>query len=111
MSSQDYRGTSTPFYTQETSSLAIVSLITGILSYSFLPVLGAITAIITGSIAKRDISESNGRLTGQQMATWGIVLGWINIGLGLLAICVIILLVIGIIGIGGFAISLPFISQ
>lgn len=108
MSSQDYRETSTPLYTQETSGLAIVSLVMGIVSYFFLPVIGAITAIVTGGIAKRQIRESNGRLTGKGMATWGVVLGWINIGVGLLAICVIILVVVGI---GGFAISLPFIGQ
>ncbi len=108
MSYQNYNGTPPPVYAQETSSLAIVSLIAGIISYFFLPIIGAITAIITGSIAKRQIRESNGRLSGRGMATWGVVLGWINIGLGLLAACVIILVVLGV---GGFAFSLPFLSQ
>lgn len=108
MSNQDYRGTPPPVYAQETSSLAIVSLVAGIISYFFLPVIGAITAIITGGIAKRQIRESNGRLSGRGMATWGVVLGWINIGLGLLVACVIMLLVLGV---GGFAISLPFLNQ
>lgn len=108
MSYQDYRDTPPPAYAQETSSLAIVSLIAGIVSYFFLPVIGAITAVITGGIAKRQIRESNGRLSGRGMATWGVVLGWINIALGLLAVCVIILLVLGV---GGFAFSLPFMNQ
>jgi hypothetical protein len=108
MSNQDYRATPPPVYAQETSSLAIVSLVAGIISYFFLPVIGAITAIITGGIAKRQIRESNGRLSGRGMATWGVVLGWINIGLGLLVACVIMLLVLGV---GGFAFSLPFLNQ
>lgn len=107
MSYQDYRERG---YPQETSPLAIVSLIAGIVSYFFLPVVGAITAIITGNIAKRQIRESGGRLTGRSMANWGVILGWINIGLGLLAACLIMLLVFGVIG-GGFALTLPFLNQ
>ena len=110
MSYQDYNGTP-PAYGQETNSLAIVSLIAGIASYFFLPVIGAIAAIITGGIAKRQIRESNGRLSGRGMATWGVVLGWINIGVGLLVACVIVLSVLGVLGIGGFAFALPFLNQ
>jgi len=110
MTYQDYRETPPPGYAQQTSSLAIVSLVAGIVSYFFLPVIGAITAIITGGIAKRQIRESNGRLTGRGMATWGVILGWINIGLGLVVGCLIILFVFGVIG-GGLALSIPFINQ
>jgi hypothetical protein len=97
MSYQDYQRP--PVY-QQTNSLAIVSLVAGIVSYFLLPVIGAVTAIITGGIAKRQIRESAGRMKGKGMANWGIILGWINVGLGLVVVCIIILVVTGIIGAG-----------
>ncbi len=54
MSYQDYQRP--PVY-QQTNSLAIVSLVAGIVSYFLLPVIGAVTAIITGGIAKRQIEK------------------------------------------------------
>lgn len=89
-----------PGYSQQTSSLAVISLIAGIASYFIVPVLGAIAAVITGGMAKKEIRESGGRITGSGMATWGQVLGWINLGLGLIGLC------IGLLGIFG-VLSLP----
>jgi len=43
-----------------TSTMAIVSLITGILAYVMLPFVGAIAAVITGHLAKKEIRESGG---------------------------------------------------
>jgi hypothetical protein len=86
----------TPIYPQ-TSSLAVISLISGIASYFIVPLLGAIVAIITGNMAKRDIKESAGRLTGEDMAKWGMILGWVNIGLSLIGLCVVMLILIGVI--------------
>jgi hypothetical protein len=86
----------TPIYPQ-TSTLAVISLISGIASYFIVPLFGAIAAIITGNIAKKDIKESAGRLTGDDMAKWGMILGWINIGLSLIGLCVVMLILIGVI--------------
>jgi hypothetical protein len=86
----------TPIYPQ-TSSLAVISLISGIASYFIVPLLGAIVAIITGNMAKREIKESAGRLTGEDMAKWGMILGWVNIGLSLIGLCVVMLILIGVI--------------
>jgi hypothetical protein len=70
------------------SSTAVISLITGILGLTFLPVVGSIVALITGSMAKREIAESAGALGGEGMAQVGVILGWIGIGLTVLGICV-----------------------
>jgi hypothetical protein len=86
----------TPIYPQ-TSTLAVISLISGIASYFIVPLLGAIAAIITGNMAKKEIKESAGRLTGEDMAKWGMILGWINIGLSLIGLCVGMLILIGVI--------------
>jgi hypothetical protein len=88
-----------------TSPWSIVSLISGISSYLVLPFLGGIIALITGYVARRDINNSGGALSGKGMATAGLWLGWINIALCALAALLIILLVIGLLS--GFAGSGP----
>jgi len=60
MSYQDYNQNKPPGYSQQTSSLAVISLIAGISSYIFLPLLGAIVAVITGNMAKKDIYQNRG---------------------------------------------------
>ncbi|MDW7755203.1 MAG: DUF4190 domain-containing protein [Brevefilum sp.] len=55
MSEQDYRQVPPPGYGQQTSSLAVISLISGIASYFIIPLIGAIAAIITGNIAMKEI--------------------------------------------------------
>lgn len=76
----------------QTSTLAIVSLVAGIVSFILLPLLGGIAAIITGGMAKKEIRDGGGRLTGQGMATAGQVLGWINVVLIVIPLCLIIIL-------------------
>lgn len=100
MSNQDYEQTPTPVY-QQNSSLAVISLISGIASFFIVPLLGAIAAIITGNMAKKEIQQSGGRLTGEGMAQWGMILGWVNIGLSVIGICLGILAMLSIV-------SLPF---
>jgi len=84
-------------YSLPNSTLALVSLIMGILGLSFVPFLGSIVAVITGPLAQREINESNGTLGGEGLAKAGIILGWIGIGLGIIGICI-----------GGFVFAIPF---
>jgi len=60
-----------------TCSLAIVSLIVGIVSFCA-PVVGSVTAIVFGALALGKIKSSFGALTGRGMAITGIVLGGIS---------------------------------
>jgi hypothetical protein len=76
----------------------VISLIAGIASYFIVPVLGAIAAVITGGMAKKEIRESAGQLTGMGMANWGVILGWINLALGLIGLCIAVLSFLGVIG-------------
>ncbi len=48
-----------------TSTMAVVSLVAGILGLSLLPFIGSIVAVITGPIAKRDIAASGGAANGR----------------------------------------------
>jgi len=81
----------------QTSTLAIVSLVLGIVSWFLLPLLGAIVAVITGHMAKREIRDSQGRLTGDGMATVGLVLGYLQLVLSVCGICfAVIFIVLGL---------------
>ncbi len=94
---QDPYQTPPPSVYQSTSNLAIASLIAGILGWSLLPTIGAIVAVITGYMAKNEIRSSGGRLTGDGLATAGLVLGWINIALAVVGICLAALAIAGVI--------------
>lgn len=76
------------------SSLAIVSLISGILGWLLVPVIGALTAIITGHLANKEIRESNGALTGKGMSTAGLILGYVQLGFLFLAIIAVIIVLV-----------------
>jgi hypothetical protein len=76
--------------TPPTSTAATVSLVFGILAYVFLPVIAAIIAVVAGHMARKEIRNSGGQIGGSGMATAGLVLGYIQIGLTILAICAII---------------------
>lgn len=66
----------------KTSPLAIISLVCGILICgSFFT---GLPAIVCGLLALRQISESEGRLTGRGLAIAGIVCGVITMALGLM---------------------------
>jgi hypothetical protein len=95
---------------QQTSPLAIISLIGGILSWVGFFGIGAIVAIITGHIAVSDIKKNNSQLTGSGMAKIGLILGYLNIGFFLLIICLIF--VLPLVGITLVTLpSLPFFNQ
>ncbi|MBG0786188.1 MAG: DUF4190 domain-containing protein [Anaerolineaceae bacterium] len=95
MSYQDYNQ---PGYGQQSSSMAVISLIAGIASFFIVPLLGAIAAVITGGMAKKEIRQSGGRITGLGMANWGVALGWINIGFSVIGLCLGVLALTGAIG-------------
>ena len=69
-----------------TNSLAIVSLVSSILSWVILPVVGGIVGLITGIMARKEIKLSNGAQGGDGFATVGIIVSAINIVVMCLAI-------------------------
>jgi hypothetical protein len=72
------------------STAALVSLIFGILSWVMLPIVGPIVAVVAGHMARAEIRSSNGQVGGGGMATAGLILGYLQIALFLLAICAIV---------------------
>jgi hypothetical protein len=70
---------------QSVNGFAIASMVLGIVWIYW---IGSILALVFGYIGKRQIEASNGRESGGGMATAGIVLGWI--GIGILALVLVI---------------------
>ena len=78
----------------QASSLAIVSLVSGIACWFVLPLIGAIIAVITGHMAKKEIRESAGRLSGVEMANAGLTLGYVHLALTAITVfCIIVICV------------------
>jgi hypothetical protein len=84
-------GTTKPTYrippVLPSSTMAIVSLIAGIGGFSFLPLIGSIVALVTGYAARKETRAVPPSVSGDGMATAGIVMGWIGIGLAVISIC------------------------
>lgn len=72
--------------TRTTSTLAIISLVSGILGWSLLPFLGSIVAVITGHMARSEIRRAPDRLDGDGMAIAGLVLGYASIAMAVLVV-------------------------
>ena len=72
------------------STMATVSMISGIVGWTVAPLLGSLVAIITGHMAKKEIKENPGRLGGDGMATAGLVMGYLQMIPSVLCICVIV---------------------
>ncbi len=86
---------------KKTNSWAVVSLVSGIVSFPMaccgglfppaacIALPAAIVAIVLGFVARREIRESGGAQTGEGLALTGIILGAILIALIVLSCCVI----------------------
>jgi hypothetical protein len=103
---------SNPQPVPQTHTMAIVSLIFGILGLmGGCPLVGAIIAVVTGNIAQREIHANPAAYTGDGLAKAGIILGWV--GLGLMLIGLALAVVFGFLGFCPFFCSfcsLPFLS-
>ena len=78
-----------------TSTLAIASLISGILGWTLVPLLGSIVAIVTGHLARAEIRRDPS-LAGDSLAIIGLVLGWVAVLGVLLGIAVLFLFLGGL---------------
>lgn len=86
-----------------TSTLAIVSLVAGILGFTMLPVVGSIVAILTGYAARKETRAVPAQAGGDGLATAGIIMGWIQAGLTVIGICCFIAYFVFIVGAVGWS--------
>ena len=87
------------------SGLAIASLICGIAAWIIFPIVAAIAAVVTGHLAKKEIRDSGGTIGGDGMALAGLLLGYIQLGLAVLGIIIVILALLLFIPAGSNAFS------
>jgi len=76
---------------RQTSTLAVVSLVSGILGWIVLPWIGSLVAIVTGHLARGEIRRSPGALDGDGMAIAGLVLGYAMFALTIVGIAFLLL--------------------
>ncbi|MBB3820306.1 hypothetical protein FHT03_001637 [Xanthomonas arboricola] len=76
---------------RQTSAMAIVSLVAGILGWTLIPFLGSICAIITGHLARAEIRRNPQGLEGDGLAIGGLILGWLALAMWLVGIVIFIL--------------------
>ncbi len=79
-----------------TSTLAIISLVAGILGWTLLPLLGSVGAIITGHMARGEIRRSAGAIDGDGFAIAGLVLGWGSVIVAILSVVLVVVFFGGI---------------
>ncbi len=73
------------------SNLAIISLVSGILGWTFVPFLGSLVAVVTGHLARAEIKREPERLEGDGMAVAGLILGYSLLIISLVCIALLIL--------------------
>jgi len=81
----------TPVAYRQTSALAIVSLVAGLLGWSLLPVIGSIVAIVTGHLARAEIRRRPEALEGDGLAVAGLVLGYVMVAMALVGLLFVFL--------------------
>ena len=70
-----------------TSTLAIVSLVSAILGFTFVPIIGTIVALVTGYMARSETRSIPARASGDGLATAGIIMGWVQVALAVITVC------------------------
>ena len=82
-----------------TSGLAVASLVVSIVSWFMLPFIGAFIALVLGYSARQQTRAVPPTASGDGMATAGIVLSWVHLGLfGCLCLAFLALFALGMLG-------------
>lgn len=75
-----------------TSTMAVLSLVFGIVCWVALPFIGALAAVFCGHSARAEIRRAPpGTIEGDGMALAGLILGWVHLVLLVLAAMLIML--------------------
>ena len=80
---------------KRTEGFAIASLVCGIVGFFGVPIVGSILAIVFGRTARTRIA-ADPELGGAEMARAGVIIGWIGLAIGVLAVLFLIVLAFGL---------------
>ena len=89
----------------QTSTTAIVSLISGLLGWTLLPLIGSLVAIVAGHIARAETRRNPQTLEGDGMAVAGLVLGYAMVAIAVASVIAVVLFF------GGLAVLLALASH
>lgn len=81
---------------RRTSTLAIVSLVSGLLGWSMLPFIGSVVAIVTGHLARSEIRRCPDAFEGDGLAVTGLVLGYAMVAMSILGLLFVFLVFGGV---------------
>lgn len=85
-----------PLTPPPTHPMAVLSLVFGILTWTLLPFLGAIVAIVLGHVARSDFRRNPGAQNGDGMAVAGLVMGYAQLVLTVIGFGVVMLVLGGL---------------
>jgi hypothetical protein len=80
--------------TVRNSTLAIISLVSGITGWTVFPFFGAVVAVVTGHMARREMVESGEPIGGKGLAMAGLGLGYGCLFTSLLMGCLLMLVLV-----------------
>ena len=80
-----------PAVGRQTSVLAIVSLVFGLLGWTLLPLVGSLVAVITGHLARAEVRRARGSVDGDGLAIAGLVLGYSMMALAIIGVLAAVL--------------------
>ncbi len=86
-----------------TSTLAIISLIAAITGFTVFPLIGSIAAILTGYAARKETRAVPPLQGGDALATAGIIMGWVQVGLGVVGLCCFLAYFVFVLGAVGWS--------
>ena len=75
---------------RQTSTTAIVSLVSGLLGWTLLPLIGSLVAIVTGHIARAEIRQNPEAIEGDGLAVAGLLLGYAAVAIAVASVIALI---------------------
>ena len=75
---------------RQTSTTAIVSLVSGLLGWTLLPLIGSLVAIVTGHIARAGIRRNPETTEGDGLAIAGLLLGYAAVAIAVASVIALI---------------------
>ena len=88
---------------KQTNTLAIVSLVAGIVGWTLLPMIASIVAIVTGHMARAEIRRNPDTQEGDGFALAGLIMGYAMVAIGVLTVVLIMLFFGGLLAFLGMA--------
>ena len=82
--------------TRRTSTMAIISLVSGLLGWTLLPLIGSLVAIVTGHIARSEIRSSPREIEGDGLAVAGLVMGYAMVAVAVATVIAIVVFLGGL---------------